>query len=59
MTLRNARCNDKDAVCLFICSLFNECISDLDRVVSSDADDASFRHLNFGVVVGLEWSDNP
>jgi len=59
MILRNARCNDEDAVCLFICSLFSDWFSDLDRVASSDVDGASFRHLNFGVVVGFVWSDNP
>ena len=59
MILRNARCNDDDTVCLFIWSLFNDCVSDLDRVASSDVDDALFRHLKFGVVVGLVWSDNP
>jgi len=40
------------AICLFICSFFNDCISDLDRVASSDVEDTSFRHLNFGVVKG-------
>ena len=41
------------AVCLFIYSLFNDYISVLDRVASSDVEYTSFRHLKFGIVVGL------